>query len=110
MLTIIDAYQNDIRQNFLVDLRVDRLSSVTAAIPFVDAAKNGVTPFALGIGTFQNQLVPALVATLSGYKDTIAHFEPVNKVSVLASLDPETLADCMSPTGILQNRREPVPS
>lgn len=81
LLVINDQYQTDIRQNFLVDLRVDSLPTLTASIPFVDAAKDNKTAFSYNVGSWVPQLLPSLVATLSGHKDTLAHFEPLAAVS-----------------------------
>lgn len=80
------TYQSDIRQTFLiVPLRIAKLAGFAAYIPFVDAAGDGVTPFSYTIRTWQDAVVPALVANVYGFPSTPSTFEPADAVSDLAA-------------------------
>lgn len=76
VLFIEDGYYSDIR---MLDLRVDTLKTTVVEIPFVDQLKDGKTAFRVSAYTYQNQIVPALVGSITqGVPIIPATFTPNN--------------------------------
>jgi hypothetical protein len=76
VLFVSDGYMSDIR---MMDLRVDRLKTTVIQVPFVDQLNDGKTAFKLTAYTYQDQLIPALVGSLTqGFTIIPATFEPTN--------------------------------
>jgi hypothetical protein len=72
---------SDIRQRLAgIDLRIDRLNSFSLIVPFVDAAKDGKTPFSFIQHVYQDQLIPSTVSVLAKIDSEVATFKPKDAV------------------------------
>ncbi|KAN0064957.1 hypothetical protein ACQY0O_002015 [Thecaphora frezii] len=70
------GYFYDLRQDAVVSIHVEQLSASSWYIPFVDRTGTG-TPFSRSVMTFQDQLVPVLVSTVTELvSNSLATFDP----------------------------------